>query len=238
MVLEGRGIVYKVVSISTSLPILEDKSISDLLLDASELISKLGTTAIPVSEEAKAVLKEVRALVGKAILKSDESPQSRSSSITSTASLGDRIAIHDKEKYLYTYKWVMRSARSGTDPQKAPIWNQGNDFRSWVESTKPFPRPGSAINCWEAIAILLVRLTDVTKQDIKKAYDEHVTGTSDQGAVSALFGLGAGQKTNMQDLVGNLKTGDVLFFHPQGKQSITHVVLVLDNEETLWVASH
>ena len=56
---------------------------------------------------------------------------SRASSNTSTASLGDRIAIHDKENFLYTYSWTSRNGEYNS-------WIRGNAFKSWAEN--PYSR--------------------------------------------------------------------------------------------------
>jgi hypothetical protein len=100
----------KIIS-TTYLPSIgEDSPIQDLLFEASELISKLGTSEIPISERAKEILTKARALIGKAIFNAEEAIRLRSSSLTSTGSLGDRLAVRDKEDYLYTYPWVSRDS--------------------------------------------------------------------------------------------------------------------------------
>lgn len=79
----------KIIS-TTYLPSIgEDSPIQDLLFEASELISKLGTSEIPISERAKEILTKARALIGKAIFNAEEAIRLRSSSLTSTGSLGD-----------------------------------------------------------------------------------------------------------------------------------------------------
>lgn len=233
--------MYKIVSTTTHsfLDLNRDKSSQDLLLEASELMSKLGTSEIPISKKAKDILSQARALIGQAILNSDTSTRSRSSSKTSTRSLGDRISMRDKNQYLYTYSWVTRSsdARSGN---KNALWSKGNDFRTWAESLgKGLPAPNSALNCWEAISVLLFLNRALTKEAIVEAYQS--ASTNDTDAVTKLYGLddtSCSFTCSSEDLQTRVEPGDVIVFHSNRYSQFAHVALVLDNFEKLWVASH
>ena len=80
---------------------LSESPLDKLLQEAVSLISdNLGTKDIPVDSKAGKVLTNVRVLIGKAALLIDEKTRSRSSSLTSTGSLGDRVGVCDKEDYL------------------------------------------------------------------------------------------------------------------------------------------
>ena len=80
----------------------------------------------------------------------------------------------------------------------------------------------------------------LSKQDITTAY-RAANYEGDSPAVNLLFGLedkGCTHKiaaTGLQDFV---KTGDILIFHSNRGSKLSHVALVLDNFEKLWVASH
>jgi hypothetical protein len=127
-------VLNKIISATYQPLIMDDRPVQDLLFEASALISRLGTSEIPISERAKEILTEARALIGKAIFNSAEAVKLRSSSLTSTGSLGDRLAVRDKEDYLYTYPWVSRD--SGVEKgQPNAIWARGNNFRSWATPT-------------------------------------------------------------------------------------------------------
>ncbi len=240
MVLRGGIILYKIISTTDSFLISEDRPIQELLLEASELISKLGTSEIPISEQAKEILKGARALIGQAVLKLIEPTRSRSSSMTSTGSLGDRLAVRDKEDYLYTYPWVNRD--SGVDSGRSnAVWARGNNFREWAEHPhRRLPSPNSALNCWEGVSVLLYMYHALSKQDITIAY-RAATYEGDNPAVTLLFGLEDKECTHQveaKDLQDFVKTGDVLVFHSNRGSKLGHVALVLDKFEKLWVASH
>lgn len=213
----------------------------ELLLEANALISRLGTSEIPISKQAKEILGEARSLIALAILNSDEITRSRSSSLTSTGSLGDRIANHDKEEYLYTYKWVNRSI-SANDGDTNAVWARGNHFRTWVEHPyKRLPSPNSSLNCWEAVSVLLFNYHALTKQEIISAYSiaNHYDG--DMAAIKLLFSKNDDSKIvqcSTSSLADIVETGDILVFQSNRGTEMGHVALVLDNGEKLWVASH
>jgi len=164
----------------------------------------------------------------------ENTSRSRTSSNTSAASLGDRIATHDKETFFYTYKWTTRNGAHNS-------WIRGNQFRDWVEdSYKRLPQKNSELNCWEAVMTLLFQYHAVTKAQIQGSYSKCADGTGDTAAVSQLFGLDetCTQTMPAESLRKFVQTGDILVFQSNRGTEIGHVALVLDNFEKLWVVSH
>lgn len=236
--------VYKIIS-SSLFPQFDptdfDKPTSEILEIAMQFINdRFDDLDVPIESKTVKTLELVKGLIGQAILNLIESTRSRSSSMTSTGSLGDRLAVRDKEDYLYTYPWVNRD--SGVDGGRSnAVWERGNSFREWAEHPhRRLPTPKSALNCWEGVAVLLYMYHALSKQDITTAY-KAATYEGDGPAVNLLFGLEDETCTHqleakaLQDFV---KTGDVLIFHSNRGSELGHVALVIDNFERLWVASH
>lgn len=161
---------HKIVSSANINPLNFDPSVNELLGEALRTIdTRFSGISVPIDENSRDAFIKLRALVGQAIIKS-ELPRSRSSSQTSTGSLGDRLAVRDKEDYLYTYPWVNRNSGAENDQPNA-VWARGNSFRAWAEHPhRRLPLPKSALNCWEAVSVLLYMYHAVTKQDIRTAY--------------------------------------------------------------------
>jgi len=151
--LKGMDILYKIISTSALIdfdPEIFNKAPKDTLHEILKLIDRrLDNLDVPLESKTVKTLELIQGLVSKTILSMNDTLRSRSSSLTSTGSLGDRLAVRDKEDYLYTYPWVNRdSGANGGDPNA--IWERGNSFREWAEHPhRRLPSPNSALNCWE-----------------------------------------------------------------------------------------
>ncbi len=164
--------MYKILSVGLSKDtFLPNKNLTEILEAAiSKIDLQLDTSDISDKSTVIETLKHLRTSIAAAMLQALETSRSRSSSLTSTGSLGDRISVHDKDTYLYTYPWVSRNSEAPIGRPDA-IWYRGNAFRRWVEHPhRRLPEPNSALNCWEAVAVLLYMHHALSKQEIATAY--------------------------------------------------------------------
>ncbi|MBT6120642.1 hypothetical protein HOH45_04150 [bacterium] len=143
--------------------------------------------------------------------------------------MGDRVAVRDKEDYLYTYPWVNRDSGADNGRPNA-VWDRGNNFRTWAENQhRRLPLPNSALNCREAVSVLLYMYHALSKQDIITAY-RAANYEGNSPAVNLLFGLednACTHKIAATDLKDFVKTGDILIFHSNRGSELGHVALVI-----------
>ena len=93
--------------------VLEKNTYSNALISAIDVIevAMLKNNISESSSLGGALIEALKLITtAKSALIIPDTLRSRTSSNTSTGSLGDRIAIHDKETFLYTYKWTSRNS--------------------------------------------------------------------------------------------------------------------------------
>lgn len=157
------------------------------------------------------------------------SPFSQRSSIASTASLGESIADYDKA-VLYTFRWTPR----GDDN----CWSRGNDFKSWILSGKKLPTPKSALNCWEAVMVVLYLYNALDKKEVQRDYDLLKADTT---AAKRILGFDTPETFSVVkfgDLDSAVQPGDILAFKSNTSLEMAHVAIVLEKFEKLWLVSY
>ena len=163
----------KIISYDTGL-ISED---SNVLLE--EVMTKLRSVMIiysidPDSGAGKEIVDSLTLLDQTQLLLSS---RSRTSSMHSVASLGNRIADYDKD-LLYTYRWGRADWTSSEKNRE--------DFQKWLEGGYKLPSKGSILNCWESVITILYLYNAVDKNDILNAFVEGKSNRNFDGSVKCI----------------------------------------------------
>jgi hypothetical protein len=118
-----------------------------------------------------------------------------------------------------SYLWIDGNTRAkwGETPQGA--------FQVWIETpVSSFPPPGSMLNCWELVIVLLVLKGALTRAQVLARFTNRKTG--DEDIIQSLLGIG----TPIDEFKSNMHPGDILAFQLEGVM-LAHVVVVIHCDE-------
>jgi|SaaInlStandDraft_7_1057024.scaffolds.fasta_scaffold13922_2 hypothetical protein len=222
----------KIISYDTGL-ISEDPNV---LLE--EVMTKLRSAMIiysidPDSGAGKEIVDSLTLLDQAQLLLSS---RSRTSSIHSVASLGNRIADYDKD-LLYTYHWGRTGWTSMEDSK--------GDFQKWLEGGYKLPSKGSILNCWESVITILYLYNAVDKHDILNAFVEGKSNRNSDGSAKCIgtdaeiIGsfLGLWGPTHRVASLADVKPGDIISFADTYDTDMVHVAITFEEAPNIRLGS-